>query len=242
MNIVPALNSFKGNFSADEGILNHLLSTMNGKIFHCTVQNSLYEEVDVPIGFFENGKTAVIVTSYSNGLSQIKGNENPELTSTYGVGQMIAYAVDMGAKKVILIMGGSSTNDCGLGMLAALGACFYDKEGISFVPTGATLKSIVDFDLGMMYPRLQGARFEAICDVKNPLCGENGCSYIFAPQKGADKEMVKRLDEGCLHVAKLFNKIRNTDFSLKEGSGAAGGLGFAVLAGLNGQLEIVFME
>ncbi len=220
-----------------EGTLDCLLSAMNGKISYCSVQNSLYEEIDVPIGFFDNGRTVVIEAAYSNGLPQIKGRENPEITSTYGVGQMIAYAVDMGAKKIILTLGGSSTNDCGLGMLAALGACFYNKDGISFVPTGETLSDIVDIDLTMMYPRLQGARFEGMCDVKNPLYGENGCSYIFAPQKGADSDMIKRLDKGCMHVAELFNKMRKTDFSLYEGAGAAGGLGFAILAGLNGTLR-----
>lgn len=220
-----------------EGTLNCLLSAMDGKTLTCTVQNSLYEEVDVPIGFFENGRTAVIEAAYANGLPQIKGRENPGITSTYGVGQMIAFAVDMGAKQIYLTLGGSSTNDCGLGMLAALGACFYNKEGISFVPTGDTLSEIEEVDLTMMYPRLQGARFEGMCDVKNPLCGENGCSYIFAPQKGADSNMIKRLEKGCLHVAELFNKMRTTDFSLYEGAGAAGGLGFAILAGLNGTLR-----
>lgn len=134
-------------------------------------------------------------------------------------------------------LGGSSTNDCGLGLLAALGGCFYNKEGISFVPTGGTLKDVEEIDLSMMYPRLQGARFEALCDVDNPLYGENGCSAVFGPQKGADPQMVKRLDEGCRHVATLFNKMRTTDFALEKGAGAAGGLGFCVLAALNGKLK-----
>lgn len=220
-----------------EGTLNCLLSAMKGKVCNCTVQNSLYEEVDVPIGFFDDGRTAVIEAAYSNGLPQIKGREDPGITTTYGVGQMIAKAVDLGAKKIILTLGGSSTNDCGLGMLAALGACFYNKDGISFVPTGATLQDIVDIDLSMMYPRLLGAHFEAMCDVKNPLCGTNGCSYVYGPQKGADSSLVMLMDKGCGHVAELFKKMRGTDFSVVEGAGAAGGLGFAVLAALNGTLK-----
>lgn len=220
-----------------EGTLNCLLTAMNGKVCECTVQNSLYEEVVVPIGFFDDGRTAVIEAAYANGLPQIKGRENPGITSTYGVGQMIAKAVDLGAKKIILTLGGSSTNDCGLGMLAALGACFYNKNGVSFVPTGATLQDIVDIDLSMIYPRLIGAHFEAMCDVKNPLCGENGCSYVYGPQKGADVALVQQMDKGCRHVAELFKKMRNVDFSVAEGAGAAGGLGFAVLAALNGKLK-----
>ena len=201
------------------------------------VQNSLYEEIDAPILFLDNGKTALIEAAFANGLPQIKGRENPEETTTYGVGQLIGHAVDLGAKKIILALGGSSTNDCGLGMLAALGACFYNKDGVSFVPTGGTLCDVVDMDFSMMYPRLQGARFEAMCDVENPLCGEKGCSRVFAPQKGADPQMVERLEKGCRHIAGLFNLMRDKDFSLEKGAGAAGGLGFAVLAGLLGELK-----
>lgn len=220
-----------------EGTLDCLHAALNCQIVKCYVQNSLYEEEVSSVAFIDNGKTAIIEAAQSNGLPQIKGRENPEETSTYGVGQLIAFACDLGARKIIVTLGGSSTNDCGLGMLAALGGCFYNKEGISFVPTGGTLKDVEEIDLTMMYPRLQGASFEALCDVKNPLCGENGCSAVFGPQKGADAEMVKRLDSGCQHIADLFNKMRTTDFSLVEGVGAAGGLGFAVLAGLNGQLK-----
>lgn len=220
-----------------EGTLECFEKALNCQIMKCFVQNSLYEEEVSSVAFIENGKTAIVEAAQSNGLPQIKGRENPEETSTYGVGQLVGFACDMGAKKIILTLGGSSTNDCGLGMLAALGGCFYNKDGISFVPTGGTLKDVEEIDLSMMYPRLQGARFEALCDVDNPLYGENGCSAVFGPQKGADELMVKRLDEGCRHIADLFNKMRTTDFALEKGAGAAGGLGFAVLAALNGNLK-----
>lgn len=220
-----------------EGTLECLQSAMDCKIVKCFVQNSLYEEEVSLVGFIDNGKTAIIEAAQSNGLPQIKGRENPEETSTYGVGQLVAFACDLGARKIILTLGGSSTNDCGLGLLAALGGCFYNKDGLSFVPTGGTLTEVQEIDLSMMYPRLQGASFEALCDVDNPLYGENGCSAVFGPQKGADPEMVKRMDEGCRHISKLFNKMRTTDFALEKGAGAAGGLGFCVLAGLNGKLK-----
>ena len=265
MKILIAPNSFKGSLSAvrfceiaektiksilpdaeidcmpvadgGEGTLECLQSAMDCKIVKCFVQNSLYEEEVSLVGFIDNGKTAIIEAAQSNGLPQIKGRENPEETSTYGVGQLVAFACDLGARKIILTLGGSSTNDCGLGLLAALGGCFYNKDGVSFVPTGGTLTEVQEIDLSMMYPRLQGASFEALCDVDNPLYGENGCSAVFGPQKGADPEMVKRLDEGCRHISKLFNKMRTTDFALEKGAGAAGGLGFCVLAGLNGKLK-----
>lgn len=232
-----------------EGTLDCLLSALSGTIEQCTVKNSLFEDVEVPVGFFENKKTAVIEAAFANGLPQIKGRENPEVTTTYGVGQMISFAIDHGAEKIILTLGGSSTNDCGLGMLSALGAEFYDKENKSFIPSGGTLCNIAKINLANLKSKIKNTSFIGMCDVKNPLCGENGCSYIFAPQKGADSEMVKRLDKGCRHTAEIFlqNQTENlqktnstepkTDFSLFEGAGAAGGLGFAILAGLNGTLR-----
>lgn len=134
-------------------------------------------------------------------------------------------------------------------MLSALGAEFYDKENKSFIPSGGTLCNIAKINLANLKSKIKNTSFIGMCDVKNPLCGENGCSYIFAPQKGADSEMVKRLDKGCRHTAEIFlqNQTENlqktnstepkTDFSLFEGAGAAGGLGFAILAGLNGTLR-----
>ena len=265
MKIIVAPDSFKGSLSADrfceicertfksvrpdvevvsmpladggEGTAECFKRAVNCKAADFYVQNALFEEIDAPILFFDDGKTALIETAKVNGLPQVKGHENPEETSTYGIGQLIGHAVDLGAKKIILALGGSCTNDCGLGMLAALGACFYNKDGVSFVPTGGTLCEVADIDLSMMYPRLVGARFEAMCDVENPLCGENGCSKVFAPQKGADFAMVERLEKGCRHIAGLFNLMRDKDFSLEKGAGAAGGLGFAVLAGLFGELK-----
>lgn len=220
-----------------EGTLDCLIEAVSGHKSFCNVQNSLYEEIYVPVGIFDNGRSALVEAALSNGLPQIKGRENPMETSTYGVGQMIGVAVDLGAKNVTLTLGGSSTNDCGLGMLAALGSCFYNKDGVSFVPTGGSLNQVVDFDLSQMYPRLVGARIDAMCDVENPLCGPQGCSTIFAPQKGADKEMVDELEKGCRHIRDLFKQKLGLDFSEEKGAGAAGGIGFAVLAAFKGRLS-----
>lgn len=220
-----------------EGTLDSVLSFVNGKKVECFVQNSLYEDIVVPIGFYNNGRNAIIESSLSNGLNLIKGRENPENTSSYGVGQMVCFAVDYGAKNILLTLGGSSTNDCGLGMLAALGACFYNKNGISFVPTGKTLCEVEDFDFSQMYPRLVGAKIDALCDVENHLCGKNGASKIFAKQKGADEKMIERLEKGCIHIKNLFQKKLGQDFSMEKGSGAAGGLGFAVISAFKGELK-----
>lgn len=239
IDVMPLADGGEGTLECIEYALNHREDNSDKKITYkkAYVQDALFDELEVSIGFIEEEKTAIVEAAYSNGLPLVKGRENPEETSTYGVGQMLGAAADFGAKKIILALGGSCTNDCGLGMMAALGGCFYNKDGVSFVPTGGTLKDVQEIDFSMVYPRLQGARFEAMCDVDNPLYGENGCSAVFGPQKGADSEMVKRLDEGCRHIATLFNKMRTTDFALEKGSGAAGGLGFAVLAALNGKLK-----
>lgn len=208
-----------------------------GKIESCYVQNSLFDEVSAEILMLNDGQTAVIEAAMANGLPQIKGRENPEKTSTFGVGQMINHAINSGARKVILGLGGSSTNDCGLGMLAAMGGTFLDKNGNSFVPVGGTLLDVEKTDFSKLNLKIQNIQFEAMCDVKNPLYGPNGCSAVFGPQKGADEKMVQRLDAGCRHIAALLNQITDVDFSMTEGAGAAGGLGYAVIAGLNGNLK-----
>lgn len=193
------------------------------ELMKCFIQNALYEEEVCSVAFVEDGKTAIVEVTQSNGIYRIKGRENPAETSTYGVGQLCGFAADMGAKKIILIIEDGATCDCGLGLMAALGGCFYNKDGVSFVPTGGTLCEVQEIDLSMMYPRLQGARFYGVCNTKSTMCGKD------AVQDG--------FEDGYNHVAKLFMKMRKTDFSLEEGSGAGGGIGFTVLAGLNGTVE-----
>ena len=228
----------KEYFLFDEKLtLKKISAIRDCRIEKCFVQDALYEQIQAPVAFIDDGRTAIIETAFSNGFSLIKGKVNYGVTSTYGVGQMIAYAVDLGAKNIILLLGESSTNDCGLGMLAALGASFYNQEGIGFVPTGESLSEVSDMDFSAMYPRLQGAKFIAIYDMDNPLCGENNYSRTFVQQNGADKKMVEDLEKGCSHIAHLFNKMRDSDFSKVRGSGSAGGIAFAVLAGLLGEIH-----
>ncbi|MCR4940551.1 MAG: glycerate kinase [Treponemataceae bacterium] len=182
-------------------------------------------------------KTAIIESAEAMGLPSVGDRKNPALTTTYGVGEMIAFAIESGAKKIILTLGGSSTNDCGSGMLAALGASFCDKEGRAFVPTGGTLRDVAFCDFTALKKKLSDIEIVAMCDVNNPLCGELGCSAVYGPQKGADEEMVSLLDSGCRHFAQLVEAVVGKDYSSFPGAGAAGGLGFACIACMGGTLQ-----
>jgi glycerate kinase len=218
-----------------EGTLDTMLYALNGKTLNTKVTGPFIDDtVKVDIGFFENGKLAVIETSKAMGLPLVGERKNPCLTTTFGVGQMIDYAILQGAEKIVLTLGGSSTNDCGTGMLCAMGAVFFDKNNKPFIPTGGTLSNVVKADFSELQKKIRGIQFTAMCDVKNPLCGKAGCAAVFAPQKGADKKMVLHLDSGAATLCKTLHLEKFMDI---PGSGAAGGLGFATVALLNGKLK-----
>lgn len=179
-------------------------------------------------------KTAVIEMAACAGLPLAGDNKNPETATTYGVGELINDAVSNGAKSILLGLGGSATNDCGLGMAAALGWKFYDKNGAEFVPTGKTL---IDISKISKPEKTIDISVVAACDVENPLFGENGAAYVFAPQKGADKEMVKRLDNGLHHAAEIIKRDLQLDVAEIKGAGAAGGMGAGAVAFLNAELK-----
>ncbi len=200
-----------------------------------TVKNAFME--DVPVYYARKGNTAVMEMAACASLPQAKGRENPSITTTYGVGQMILHAVQNGADKVILGLGGSSTNDAGTGMAAALGVKFSDENKNEFTPTGGTLNRIKDFDISAAAEALKGIQLTAMCDIDNPLYGERGAAFVFAPQKGADREMVLSLDKKLEYIAHLSEKIQGTDHSHTAGAGAAGGMGFGVCAFLGGSLK-----
>lgn len=166
----------------------------------------------------------------------VENQKNPEQTTTLGVGELILKASQKGAKKIILGLGGSATNDCGIGMAHALGYRFLDAGGHDLAPVGGNLiriSSIVPPSSGTM---LDGITIQAACDVNNPLFGPQGAACIFAPQKGADPEMVRRLDNGLAHFASVMQAFSGSDVSQVPDSGAAGGLGAGVLTFLNGTL------
>ena len=157
-------------------------------------------------------------------------NRDPERTTTYGVGQLIAHAVSRGARRIVLALGGSATNDGGCGAAAALGVRFFNGEGEPFVPVGGTLKDIARVSTEGMAETLRRTPFMTMCDIDNPLCGPMGAAAVFGPQKGADPAMVRRLDEGLHHLAEVIRRDLGRDVLELPGGGAAGGFGAGAAA------------
>ena len=183
--------------------------------------------------YARQGDTAVIEMAQAAGLPLVEGRADPSRTTTWGVGEQIAQAIDAGCTEILLGLGGSCTNDGGCGMAAALGARFYDQAGVSFVPTGGTLDRIARIDREPLRRRLAGVRVTAMCDVDSPLYGPQGAACVFAPQKGADDAIVRRLDENMRALARHLGE----ETAHTPGAGAAGGMGAGVLSLLGGVLR-----
>lgn len=219
-----------------EGTVDAMLKIMGGEKRYLTVKGPYMEDITAFYGILPN-KTAVIEMAAAAGLPLVKNNLHAELTTTYGVGQLIKDAVQNGCSKILLGLGGSATNDGGCGMAAALGINFTDKNGTTFIPVGKTLKNIEHIDTHSFKQIYSSVHFTAMCDITNPLCGINGAAYVFAPQKGADKLTVKNLDDGLNHLAQIIKADLNKDVKDISGAGAAGGMGAGVVGFLNGQLQ-----
>lgn len=179
---------------------------------------------------------AIIEMAACAGLPLVKNRLEPDKTTTFGVGELIIDAINSGAKKIILGLGGSATNDGGCGMAAALGVKFKDEQDQEFIPTGGTLSQIYKIDMNNIYSKIKDIEFISMCDVDNPLCGRLGASAVFAPQKGADEDMVKSLDEGLAHLAKIIKRDLHIEVKDIKGAGAAGGLGAGSIAFLQSKL------
>lgn len=179
---------------------------------------------------------AIIEMAACAGLPLVKNRLEPDKTTTFGVGELIIDAVNSGAKKIILGLGGSATNDGGCGMATALGVKFKDEQDQEFIPTGGTLSQIYKIDMNNIYSKIKDIEFISMCDVDNPLCGKLGASAVFAPQKGADEDMVKSLDEGLAHLAKIIKRDLHIEVKDIKGAGAAGGLGAGSIAFLQSKL------
>ena len=176
----------------------------------------------------------------ASGLALVRGNsKNPLTTTSYGTGELIRDALDRGARKIILGIGGSATNDGGTGMAQALGILFRDADGNVIRENGAggMLHKIESVDLSCVHSRLQQAHIQVACDVENPLTGENGASRVFAPQKGADEEMVKALDADLKHLAGVIERELGVDVDPIPGAGAAGGMGAGLLVFAGAELK-----
>lgn len=220
-----------------EGTVDSFLRAVVGEKRKVRVKGPYFEEIESFYGVINGGKTAIVEMAAAAGLPMVEGNKNPGLTTTFGVGELISNAIENGAQEIILGMGGSATNDGGCGAAAALGVRFTDGEGKEFIPTGATLCKIEEIDISAAREKLKGIKFTAMCDVENPLYGENGAAYIYAPQKGADEDMVKMLDDGLRHYGKVLEEIPDAaGVSQMAGAGAAGGLGAGMCALLGAKL------
>lgn len=201
------------------------------------VHGPLGEAVDARYGVSADGATAVMEMASASGLPLIAPERrNPLLTTTYGTGQMIADALEGGCTTLVLGIGGSATNDGGMGMLAALGARFTDAGGQIVEPCGGNLGKVAHADFGAMDPRLGACTIMVACDVGNPLCGPDGASAVFGPQKGADRAMVERLESGMENYAAVVAAATGRDDSRSFGAGAAGGLGFACVGVLGARM------
>jgi len=218
-----------------EGTVESFIMSVNGEKVFTQVTGPYFEKIKSYYGLIDNGKTAIVEMAAAAGLPLVSGRENPSKTTTYGVGELILHAVKSGVEKIIIGLGGSSTNDGGCGLAAALGVRFLNKKGEDFIPVGETLKEIDKIDITNINKELTGIKMSAMCDVTNPLYGPKGAAYIFGPQKGADQEMVEVLDENLKNYGDLLEKIPGKEkISTLPGAGAAGGLG----AGLNGLLNV----
>lgn len=221
-----------------EGTVEALVCGMHGAMCNVTVTGALGNPVDCQYGMIEKTKTAMIEMSGAAGLTQVPGDRrNPLYTTTYGVGEVIRDAVGRGCRRFIIGIGGSATNDGGIGMLQALGFGLLDREGQQ-VPLGAKgLEVLETIEDDNVLPELKECEFHVACDVTNPLCGENGCSAVYGPQKGADSDMIKKMDQwlsAYAHLAK--SRYIKADQNV-PGTGAAGGMGFAFLTFTNAVLE-----
>ncbi|WP_024833262.1 glycerate kinase [Ruminiclostridium josui] len=183
------------------------------------------------------GNTAILETAMFAGLPLAEGRLNPSQTTTFGVGTMIRHAVEKGCSEIIIGLGGSCTNDAGTGMACALGVKFKNKSGEEFIPTGATLGEIAHIDTTLAERLLKDCKITAMCDIDNPMYGKTGAAHVYAPQKGADEEMVVLLDKNLMDLADTIKSQLEVDVSDIPGSGAAGAMGAGILAFLKGSLK-----
>lgn len=219
-----------------EGSVDCFLQSLGGERIYETVSDPNFQKISAFYGLID-GKTAVIEMATCAGLILTK-EKNPEKTTTYGVGELIDAAISKGANKIIIGLGGSSTNDCGTGMLSALGAIFYDENMQPFVPVGGTLSKIRKICLKKLEEKIKGVQIVTMCDIENPLYGVNGSSRIYAKQKGATDIMIENLERNVLCFADFCTKENICEQPNFAGAGAAGGMGFAAKCFLNSEIAM----
>lgn len=222
-----------------EGTVDAVVAAMHGAHRTVMAADPLGRSIKAYYGIINDGDTrmAIIEMAAASGLPLLKKEErNPWLTSTFGTGQMIRDALTQGCRKMLIGIGGSATNDGGMGMMRALGVRFLDDNGNELAGCGSDLCHVSEIDTSQMMPEARETVFIIACDVDTPFCGPHGAAPVFAPQKGADSELVEKLNEGMSSFAKIIASTTGVDIANLPGSGAAGGLGGAFKAFLNGQL------
>lgn len=214
-----------------EGTTDALIEGMNGERIDLTVTGPMHTPVDAYYGYLKDTNTAVMEMASAAGITLVPDSEkNPLLATSYGVGEMIIDAIQRGCRNFIIGIGGSITNDGGIGMLKALGVRFLDEKGEDAGEGGQALAKVACIDLSGLNPLLKECHIQVACDVNNPLCGESGSTYVYGPQKGVTEDMKKALDEAMAHFARVTSEALENDYMNTPGAGAAGGLGFAFLA------------
>lgn len=264
MNIIIAPDKFKGSLSAvevaeaisdgikkvskdaatkimpiadgGEGTVDAIAKAAKGRIVYKEVTGPLYKKVNAKMAIIYDD-TAVIEMSEASGLTLIKEEErNPLLTTTYGTGELMLEAINMGCKRIIIGIGGSATNDCGAGMAQALGFKLLDKDGNDIAYGGGELSKVKRIIKSSLWDKIREVDVIVACDVNNPLCGENGASHVYGPQKGATPDMVEILDQGLSNFADVIKKDLGKSVKDIPGAGAAGGLGAGLISFLDGKL------
>lgn len=221
-----------------EGTVQSLVDSTNGKIVNVIVKGPLGKDVTAFYGILGDAKTAIIEMAAASGLPLIpKEEKNPLITTSYGTGQLIKDALDKDCKNIIIGLGGSATNDGGVGAAKALGVKFLDKEGNNIGEGGGAVDKLNSIDISNIDPRIKDCNITAACDVDNPLCGPKGASHVFGPQKGADSSMIEFLDKNLSHYAEIIKRDLSIDIINTPGSGAAGGLGAGIMAFLNASMK-----
>ncbi len=221
-----------------EGTVESLVDATKGTYRNINVLDALKRERVAKYGILGDGKTAVIEMAQASGIEHLTLKErNPLITSTFGTGQLILDALNNSCKRIIIGIGGSATNDGGVGMAQALGISFKSGDKKEVSDGGGNLGLIEEIDISNLDPRIDSCEIVVACDVTNPLTGPNGASFVYGPQKGATSEMVEILDYNLNHIANLIKAQLNSDVSDMPGSGAAGGLGAGLMAFCGGKLR-----
>ncbi len=221
-----------------EGTTDALLRADYGRKFNISVTGPLFEKEDACWGMLGDGKTAVMEMAQASGLPYVpEAERDPRKATSFGTGELIRSAISAGAEKILIGIGGSATNDGGMGMLAALGAKFTDKEGREVSPIGGNLIRVAHADFSGLLPALRDVEITVICDVTNPLLGETGATWIYGPQKGATPAIRDELEAGMVNYAMVVSDTVGRDIAGFPGAGAAGGLGAALGGVLNATLK-----